>query len=394
MSKTNLEPFRFCKIGLQNTLFTFWQKNCHLLILFCLVLSFFVLFCLVLSFFVLFCLVLSCLVLFCLVLPCFVLFCLVLSCFVLFCLVLSCFVLFCLVLSCFVLSCLVLSCFVLFCLVLSCFVLFCLVLWYVLIFCTLTGLTYNELLDGRSVLDKLFLKMKHKKCFISWCLSKIFLIILCSYAFILIFINKHCSFSIRMAIFGNITLRNEDHTTETDVFLNYIWGVLILVTLIISTLLNPVVFIFNYNKPRSAASLLYIMLSASDFLTTLLRPIILSYELFKPGLDDYKSDCTTTKIFRQYYNTFFWEVSATTTACLAIMRFIAIQFPFYRPRKKIMVGAIVTWTLICVTPLIIYTLLACNDQGYNGVQAVWNRPAQHIFLLWKMEVQPTLSRYL
>ena len=201
-----------------------------------------------------------------------------------------------------------------------------------------------------------------------------------------------------MAIFGNITLRNEDHTTETDVYLNYIWGVLILVLFIISTLLNPVVFIFNYNQPRSAASLLYLMLSASDFLTTLLRPIILSYELLKPGLDDYKSDCTTTKIFRENYNNLFGEVSATTTACLAIMRFIAIQFPFYRPRKKIMVGAIVTWTLICVTPLIIYTLLACNNQGYNGVRANWIRPAQTFFFVENMSaahfVKINTIRYL
>ena len=183
-----------------------------------------------------------------------------------------------------------------------------------------------------------------------------------------------------MAIFGNITLRNENHTTETDVYLNYIWGVLILVTSIISTLLNPVVFIFNYNQPRSTASLLYMMLSASDFLTTLLRPIILSYELFKPGLDSYATGCTATKIFRGSYKNMFDELSSTTTACLAIMRFIAIQFPFYRPRKRIMFSAIVTWTLICVIPVTTYTLLACNNQGDNGVHAKWIRPAQ-IFLL-------------
>ena len=183
-----------------------------------------------------------------------------------------------------------------------------------------------------------------------------------------------------MAIFGNLTLRNEDHTTETYFYFNYIWGVLILVPFIISTLLNPVVFIFNYNQPRSAASLLYMMLSASDFLTTLLRPIILSYELLKPGLDSYATGCTTTKIFRGSYKNLFDELSATTTACLAIMRFIAIQFPFYRPRKRIMFSAMVTWTLICVIPVTTYTLLACDNQGDNGVHAKWIRPAQ-IFLL-------------
>ena len=33
------------------------------------------------------------------------------------------------------------------------------------------------LLDGRSVLDKLFFKMKFKECFISWCWSHTLLII-------------------------------------------------------------------------------------------------------------------------------------------------------------------------------------------------------------------------
>ena len=81
-----------------------------------------------------------------------------------------------------------------------------------------------------------------------------------------------------MALFGNVNVTfNGTITiitgTTTDVYLNYIFGVLILVPFIISTLLNPVVFIYKYNQPRSAASLLYMMLSASDFLTTLLRPI-------------------------------------------------------------------------------------------------------------------------
>ena len=192
-----------------------------------------------------------------------------------------------------------------------------------------------------------------------------------------------------MAIFGNATVYNDDGTviitllgTKTDVYLNYIVGVLILIFFIVSTLLNPVVFIYKYNQPRSAASLLYMMLSASDFLTTLLRPFLLSYELLKPGIDDYISSCTMIKLFRNVYYSLFTELSMTITACLAIMRFIAIQFPFYRPKKKNLIGAIVTWTLFCVISLTAVKILACNNQGENEVRIVWMRSDQS-FIIWE-----------
>ena len=192
-----------------------------------------------------------------------------------------------------------------------------------------------------------------------------------------------------MAIFGNATVYKDDGNviytllgTKTDVYLNYIVGVLILIFFIVSSLLNPVVFIYKYNQPRSAASLLYMMLSASDFLTTLLRPILLSYELLKPGIDDYISSCTMIKLFRNVYYSLFTELSMTITACLAIMRFIAIQFPFYRPKKKNLIGAIVTWTLFCVISLMVVKICACNNQGVNGVRIIWMRSDQS-FIIWE-----------
>ena len=203
-----------------------------------------------------------------------------------------------------------------------------------------------------------------------------------------------------MAIFGNATGYNRDGTvmnivigTTIDVYLNYIWGVLILAPFIISTLINPVVFIYKYNQPRSAACLLYMMLSASDFLTTLLRPIILSYELLKPGLDEYlplTNICTTTRLFRGFYYNLFTELSLATTASLAVMRFIAIQFPFYRPRKRLISGAIVAWTLICVLPLSILKVWICynrdkTESSTNEYWVTWMRPTQSFLIGGKKE---------
>ena len=192
-----------------------------------------------------------------------------------------------------------------------------------------------------------------------------------------------------MAIFGNATVYNFTNGsvivavigTRTDVYLNYIWGVLILVPFIISTLLNPVVFIFKYNQPRSVPSLLYMILSASDFLTNLCQPIILSYEFLRPGLDGYISGCSTTRLLRTFNLRLFSELASTTTACLAIMRFIAIQFPFYRPRKRLVCGAIVAWTLIiCVLPWMIFILWVSYNQGNNDNFALWWRPSQSLVI--------------
>ena len=44
-------------------------------------------------------------------------------------------------------------------------------------FCRFTKMQLTLLLDGRSVLDKFFFKMKFKECFISWCWSHTLLII-------------------------------------------------------------------------------------------------------------------------------------------------------------------------------------------------------------------------
>ena len=189
-----------------------------------------------------------------------------------------------------------------------------------------------------------------------------------------------------MAIFGNATVRDSNgliiHNvtgTTTDVYLNYICGVLILIPFIISTLLNPVVFIYRYNQPRSAASLLYMILSASDFMTNLWRPLILSYELFKPELDDFLSEYTVTNIIRAFSFNFFSDLSSTTTACLAVMRFIAMQFPFYRPRKKILFWAIMVWTLLYMIPVNAFMLWVCQNQG-NGIYVAWMRPQQALFI--------------
>ena len=135
-----------------------------------------------------------------------------------------------------------------------------------------------------------------------------------------------------MAIFGNITSLE----TTRDAYLNYSFGVVLILCHIISTCLNPIVFIYQHNQPPSIASTLYKLLTASDFLTNLYRPLLLSYELIKPGLDDLYTEATIPKRMRSHYFAIFGSFSMTITTCLAVMRYIAVRFPYYRPNKRIL----------------------------------------------------------
>ena len=144
-----------------------------------------------------------------------------------------------------------------------------------------------------------------------------------------------------MAIFGNISydgancMLNRTGTTF-DVYLNYIFGTLILIPFLVSSLLNPIVFLYQFTKPPSIASSLYKLLAVSDFMTNIIRPVWLSYELLKPGLDDYLTPWSTTKCVRTAYFGIMCELSMLITTCMAVMRYISIRFPFYHCRKKIL----------------------------------------------------------
>ena len=165
-----------------------------------------------------------------------------------------------------------------------------------------------------------------------------------------------------MAIFGNISydgancMLNRTGTTF-DVYLNYIFGTLILIPFLVSSLLNPIVFLYQFTKTPSIASSLYKLLAVSDFMTNIIRPVWLSYELLKPGLDDYLTPWSTTKCVRQAYFGIMCEFSMLINTCLAVVRYISIRFPFYHCRKKILFRFILV-SVILVTILI--TLTSCS----------------------------------
>ena len=110
-------------------------------------------------------------------------------------------------------------------------------------------------------------------------------------------------------------------------------------------------------------------------MTNIIRPVWLSYELLKPGLDDYLTPWSTTKCVRQAYFGIMCEFSILINTCLAVMRYIAIRFPFYHCRKKVLFGFIlVSMTLVTI----LMTLVSCSYAKVIKLEYI--RTKQHYYV--------------
>ena len=119
--------------------------------------------------------------------------------------------------------------------------------------------------------------------------------------------------------------------------------------LIISTSLNPTVFLYN-KKKTSIAGLLFCIISATDFTICLYWPAIILYYAATIDLDEaicypvasgpkkpqncIFSDPSPTNLVTGIVNIFLNSVILMTTPILTIVRFIQIKFPFYNLRRS------------------------------------------------------------
>ena len=128
---------------------------------------------------------------------------------------------------------------------------------------------------------------------------------------------------------------------------------------LISTILNPAVFLYNYRKKKNSVPVfLFKCLSVFDFLTCVIIPIKVINEVGKTGCfvkesDNYLNNsnisCLMRVLFLQeenvnddyillrVYSLLHWTVFVTPNfiaALMAICRFIQIRFPFFPLRVK------------------------------------------------------------
>ena len=178
------------------------------------------------------------------------------------------------------------------------------------------------------------------------------------------------SFSKEMLLFWTLTPQEFNFTTYTlnvtenrsltgtEQIINYLAGIMLIFSFLISTSLNPALFYHHTSlQRRGITTFLFKTLAASDFLTNLLTPIVYSFYLFKPQSETLINPVVGT----------FCNISCTlgcfsvcSTTLLAITRFLKIKNPFARIQKGTMVRFLFVYTIYMSVTNSILTLTFSN----------------------------------
>ena len=139
------------------------------------------------------------------------------------------------------------------------------------------------------------------------------------------------------------------NNSSTSPWMTALTLTIIFLCLIISTFLNPTVFLYN-KKKTSIAGLLFCIISATDFTICLYWPAVILYYAATIDLDKARCDSeassprkpqnciiahpSITNLITGVVNIFLNSVILMTTSILTIVRFIQIKFPFYNLRRS------------------------------------------------------------
>ena len=143
-------------------------------------------------------------------------------------------------------------------------------------------------------------------------------------------------------------------------------GILLIAWSLISIVLNPIVFVYNSRKPRSIPKFLFQVLSATDFLTSIISGSYISYTVLKEGaalfinLEEAEmSIYPEADAPLEAYGITTWLLNQTpgfVASVMAVCRYIQIRRPFQKISLRLIVG-IVTGVSVCNLVLLCCLLL-------------------------------------
>ena len=117
-----------------------------------------------------------------------------------------------------------------------------------------------------------------------------------------------------------------------------VFGIISLLSGIISTLLNPISFYYHFIKGSTTSARLYCLLAAADFASNIIFPFFLSYCFLsdRPEEDSVyrtRSISTTERVMSAFLNSPGY-ISGFIVSTIAILRFIAVKSLFCIVRNK------------------------------------------------------------
>ena len=158
--------------------------------------------------------------------------------------------------------------------------------------------------------------------------------------------------------------------------LDYVFMMICILVFMISTILNPLVFWFRLPKTRSpvlASSLLFSLLSISDFLTNITFPIIMFITLAKSTPEPRLRPATVLDQIHFVLFRTLGGASAVLTSMLAVTRWLRIRYPMLRIKNKLILGHLAFFSVGPIFLAVMWSALSCplsKSQWSSNFQTV------------------------
>ena len=119
-----------------------------------------------------------------------------------------------------------------------------------------------------------------------------------------------------------------------DSFINNAYAGFVIISFIVSGILNPALFWFHHSLPTTIPSILFRILNISDFLTTTCLCPYLIWGLLSPTLVPHQVPASDGQRLYSALFAFILFMSVSITTVMTATRVFAIKYPFKRMKKK------------------------------------------------------------
>ena len=143
---------------------------------------------------------------------------------------------------------------------------------------------------------------------------------------------------------GSYELKEYYRDIQTSgVLLDYTFALILILSSVASTCLNPVAFYFNYQQDAKLklCKYLFMMLAVSDFLNNLWYPLHVAWNLVTSEVLPMARDATIVEtVLGLFQPGFLGYTSFVITVYISVCRCMSIKFPFYRLPKNPVLGSL------------------------------------------------------
>ena len=169
----------------------------------------------------------------------------------------------------------------------------------------------------------------------------------------------------------------EKTLTNRDIFCNIFFGLVMIVTWVVSITLNPFSIYYFKKRGSSLVNILFLLLAVSDFVTNLYRPLFIADNLFSPKVVPFVKEANNRLKIQSYVFMVANMSALFLTAHISVTRLFAIKYPFKRASKNLNILLYIAY-MICV-----FIWQAFLIFGIYHAKPFWYRFCQNVYSFYK-----------